>query len=102
MAPAFPAWALIGLHALCACNAIHFNGNPHIVTELSRQQKRQNSHFPILGVTGVEDSGIYPRREIRDLEANDPDQWNIYLLGLQRFQSVHQDDKLSYFQIAGK
>ena len=29
------------------------------------------------------------------------DQWNLFLLGLWRFQNMNQKDKLSYYQIAG-
>jgi tyrosinase len=38
--------------------------------------------------------------EIRELQRS-PDQFNVYLIGLRRFQNTSQDDKLSYFQIAG-
>ncbi|OCK82998.1 Di-copper centre-containing protein [Lepidopterella palustris CBS 459.81] len=43
---------------------------------------------------------LLPRLEIRQLEQN-ADQWNVYLLGLNRFQQMTQSDKLSYYQIAG-
>jgi len=42
----------------------------------------------------------YPRLEIRQLR-NNADQWNLYLLGMERFMSKGQSDKLSYYQIAG-
>jgi tyrosinase len=35
------------------------------------------------------------------LERN-KDQFNVYLLGLQRLQNIAQNDKFSYYQIAGK
>jgi tyrosinase len=38
--------------------------------------------------------------EIRDMQKND-DLFNLYLLGLNRFQQVPQDQMLSYYQIAG-
>ena len=41
------------------------------------------------------------RREIRDLEKNHPDQWNLYLLALADFQATPEDEQLSYYQIAG-
>ncbi|OCK73056.1 Di-copper centre-containing protein [Lepidopterella palustris CBS 459.81] len=52
-----------------------------------------------IAVTGITGS-VYPRLEIRTL-ANNADQWNLYLLGMQRFQAVDQSDPLSYYQIAG-
>ncbi|KAI1848861.1 hypothetical protein JX266_005289 [Neoarthrinium moseri] len=42
------------------------------------------------------------RMEVRDMIKTQPDQWNLYLLGLERFQkSVAENMPLSYFQIAG-
>jgi tyrosinase len=41
------------------------------------------------------------RREIRDLQTNSPDQWNLFLLGMDAFQKVKENDVLSYYQIAG-
>ncbi|SLM36604.1 Uncharacterised domain, di-copper centre [Lasallia pustulata] len=41
------------------------------------------------------------RREIRDLEENFPDQWNLYLLGLDAFMHVDENEPLSYYQVAG-
>jgi tyrosinase len=42
----------------------------------------------------------YPRLEIRELAKN-ADQWNLYLLGMERFMSKDKGDTLSYYQIAG-
>lgn len=55
----------------------------------------------MLGVAGLAGAALHPRLEIRELEKN-ADQWNVYLLGLRRFQSVDQSDKLSYYQVAGR
>ncbi|KZL81883.1 tyrosinase precursor [Colletotrichum incanum] len=42
------------------------------------------------------------RMEVRDMIKDYPDQWNLYLLGLERFQnSVNEELPLSYFEIAG-
>lgn len=47
-------------------------------------------------------NGAVPlRREVRDLQKNFPDQWNLFLLGLVNFQQVDADDLLSYYQLAG-
>lgn len=58
--------------------------------------RRQGAFQPVTGVA----FGIRPRLEIRQMQQN-ADQWNIYLLGLARFQAANQTDKLSYYQIAG-
>lgn len=42
------------------------------------------------------------RREMRDLEKNYPDQWNLYLLALSEFQAIDENEQLSYYQIAGE
>lgn len=48
-------------------------------------------------------SGPVPlRREIRSLQADFPDQWTLYILGLKDFQEVDENDLLSYYQIAGE
>lgn len=84
-------------------NNYTFHG-PHRLDDVSISNllRRQNGIFSVLGIAGLVDSPPQPRREIRDLQHNHPDEWNVFLLGLQRFQSISQDDKLSYFQIAGK
>src|ERR1700760_964394 len=45
--------------------------------------------------------GFPVRREIRDLQANYPDQWNLFLLGMDALQKVDEKNPLSYYQIAG-
>ncbi|KAK5135710.1 hypothetical protein LTR08_004696 [Meristemomyces frigidus] len=68
---------------------------PSLPTLKSRQGA--GSTIPITGIT---DFGIRPRLEIRQLEQN-ADQWNIYLLGLARFQATNESDELSWYHIAG-
>jgi hypothetical protein len=41
------------------------------------------------------------RLEVRDLQQNYPDQWNLYLLGLQAFYKLDETSDLSYYGIAG-
>lgn len=60
-------------------------------------QRRQSSYEL---VTGITEFGVQPRLEIRQLQQN-ADQWNIYLLGLARWQAMNETEKLSYYQIAG-
>lgn len=63
---------------------------------------RQLGSFSVTGVqSGRNSDGSLPiRKEIRQLQ-QDADQWNLYLLGLERFQGVDQSQLLSYYQIAG-
>lgn len=76
--------------------------------------KRQNGGIgPRISISGVCSTGVqwwgdcdnngrqsYPRLEIRQLR-NNADQWNLYLLGMERFQAKGHEDRLSYYQIAG-
>lgn len=64
-----------------------------------RQSSANSSGYTV--VTGIQGTGTQPRLEIRQLEKN-PDQWNIYLLGMNRFMRSNQSEKLSYYQVAGK
>lgn len=87
---------------LCALGAHASPLLRHEIEEIAEApqslHRRQGSFTP---VTGIQEFGVQPRLEIRQLEAN-TDQWNLYLLGLARFQAVNQTDKLSWYQIAGQ
>jgi tyrosinase len=78
---------------ICSVNAAP---SLHVIENIL--SKRQSAPIP---ATGVQIGQILPRREIRDLQQNYPDEFNVYLLGLQRLQSVDQQDSLSWFQVAG-
>lgn len=70
----------------------------------ARLDSRQYSGvFSVLGIAGLDgqDGRAYPRLEIRELEKRKT-QWNLFILGLLRFQNASQGDTLSYFQIAGR
>jgi len=59
-----------------------------------------------IAVTGVQTTpgtgGAVPlRREIRDLQRNFPDQFNLYVLGLQNFQGLDENQLTSYYQVSG-
>jgi tyrosinase len=56
-----------------------------------------DSYFSVVGVQGT---GVHPRQELRDLE-KDTETWNMFLQALVRFQSMDQNEKTSYYQIAG-
>ncbi|KAF2724314.1 Di-copper centre-containing protein [Polychaeton citri CBS 116435] len=55
------------------------------------------STYPI---TGVGQFGVQPRLEIRQLQQN-VDQFNLYILALQRMMQADEDDLLSHYSIAG-
>src|ERR1700710_1575761 len=57
--------------------------------------KRQSNFFTVTGAPLPADGGSVPvRHEVRDLQNNYPDQWNLYLLGLDRMMNVDQTDEL--------
>jgi tyrosinase len=63
-------------------------------------ETRQDDFFV---VHGIEEGGIQPRLNVRDL-ASKPEYkeiWTLYLLALQRLQAMDQTDKLSFYQVAG-
>lgn len=51
-----------------------------------------------VAITGINTFGVQPRLEIRQLQRN-ADQWNIFLLGMRRFQQTDQSDQISYYQV---
>jgi len=65
---------------------------------------QEDSHFDkresYLAITGLQSSGTHQRLEIRQLQQKIP-QWNLYLLALNRFKGMSQEDKSSYYQVAG-
>ena len=78
----------------------------HQIEELASLQvptvKSRQGASSTIPITGITEFGVQPRLEIRQLESAHPDQWNIYLLGLARFQATDENDELSYYRIAGK
>jgi tyrosinase len=74
--------------------------NDHAEQWLTRRQTSANSSGYTV-VTGIQGTGVQPRLEIRQLEKN-ADQWNVFILGLDRFMRSDQSEKLSYYQVAGK
>ncbi|KAF2478091.1 Di-copper centre-containing protein [Lindgomyces ingoldianus] len=102
ISPSILHFLLLGLQlSISVCSPITSQRDGGL-EELGNLQERQsgNSFFSVLGIGGLGDGSTHPRLEIRELEQN-ADQWNVYLLGLRRFQNMSQSDKLSYYQIAG-
>ncbi|KAG9607898.1 Di-copper centre-containing protein, partial [Aureobasidium melanogenum] len=64
-----------------------------------RLEARQSTgKIPVTGVTG---NGIQVRMELRTMQQQYPDMFNVFLLGLRSFMQMDQSDPLSYYQIAG-
>ena len=60
--------------------------------------KADDSYFSVVGVQGT---GVHPRKELREL-AKDTELWNIFLQAFSRFQAMDQNEKVSFYQIAGQ
>jgi tyrosinase len=60
--------------------------------------KVDDSYFSVVGVQGT---GVHPRQELREL-AKDTELWNIFLQAFSRFQGMDQNEKISYYQVAGQ
>jgi len=69
------------------------------LVDAGRLEARQSGgKIPVTGVTG---NGVQPRMELRVMQQQYPDMFNVFLLGLRSFMQVSQSDPLSYYQIAG-
>ncbi|KAJ4858276.1 common central domain of tyrosinase domain-containing protein [Trichoderma breve] len=64
--------------------------------------RRQDPNAPIVvSRLPLASNGSIPLRlEVRDMKA-DKRKWDLFILALSMFQSVSQDDPLSYYQVAG-
>ena len=85
--------AIATLSILSAAQAAHTNSS----SGASCAAPVDNSFFSVVGVQGC---GVQPRLELRDLE-KDADLWNMFLMAMARFQAMDQNQKISYYQIAG-
>ncbi|PVI06884.1 Di-copper centre-containing protein [Periconia macrospinosa] len=61
---------------------------------------RQNSYYVLQPVT---DGGVQPRMDIRELERNPAykEVWTLFLLAVERLKAVDQQNKTSFYQVAG-
>ena len=72
-----------------------------LLEEHHHLEERQSGGFvPVTGVS-VTGNGIYPRLEVRQMLFTKPNQWTLFVLGLQRFQAMSESERMSYYQIAG-
>ncbi|QIW96023.1 hypothetical protein AMS68_001541 [Peltaster fructicola] len=95
------ALTLLTLSSLSIASPTLLRHEVRILPEMlpNELQKRQDSG-PYTAVTGIIGNGSHPRLEIRQLQQN-TDQWNLFILGLDRFMKADETQKLSYYQIAG-
>ncbi len=91
---AFSIFQLLFLTLLASASPLFKHAIEDVPVWLDRRQ------LPTVSVTGIKAFGIQPRLELRQLQKNH-DQWNIFLLGLARFQQTDQSNLTSYYQIAG-
>jgi tyrosinase len=65
--------------------------------------RRSNQELPIVveQLPSNQDGSVPVRLEIRDLR-KDPYKWDLYILAMNMFQHVSQDNPTSWYQIAGK
>jgi hypothetical protein len=69
------------------------------LVDAGRLEARQSAgKIPVTGVTG---NGVQARMELRVMQSQYPDMYNVFLLGLRSFMQMSQSDPLSYYQIAG-
>jgi tyrosinase len=93
----FFTWALNSIISLVSAQDYDFG------VDLVSLTRRQDPNAPIVvSRLPLAANGSIPLRlEIRDVKA-DKYKWDLYVLALSMFQSVSQDDPLSYYQVAGE
>jgi tyrosinase len=98
---------LVLIQAVVAVHAAH--GSPESLRAHYEETKRELEKRQVnigwltgryLRIEGVNPGSPAERLEIRDLR-NNADQWNLYLLGMERFMRKGRNDKVGYYQIAG-
>lgn len=92
---------ILDFAALCAASPLLEHRVDDIPFVPDLKIDRRQSSGGLTAVTGITGLGTPARLEIRQLEQN-TDQWNLYLLGLDRMMKVNESEKLSYYQIAGQ
>ncbi|KAK7533041.1 uncharacterized protein J3D65DRAFT_558533 [Phyllosticta citribraziliensis] len=78
------------------CSPVDSGRKPHVPETLSRRQVSGGT----FAITGADSGSTELRLEIRDLQRS-KEQWSLYLLGLQKFQAMDQEDKLSWYSVMG-
>jgi len=89
----FLTGALLSIASLSAVTALPFDN----AVEGEQLEERAST----IAVTGIQGQGQQVRMELRTMQQQHPDMFNIYLLGLQHMKQVAQTNPLSYYAIAG-
>ncbi|KAI1583306.1 hypothetical protein PtrARCrB10_03282 [Pyrenophora tritici-repentis] len=72
-----------------------------IVPHGNHYEARQSGNGLVTGATSRDQNGnVFVRREVRDLQANFPDQWTLYILALNKLHNANQSDAYSFYGIA--
>ena len=64
-------------------------------------EERQSSSYKHVPIKGVSQTTVQPRYEIRQLVHEQPNQFSLFILAMQKFQNMPQSDRVGYFQISG-
>ncbi|KAF1925295.1 tyrosinase [Didymella exigua CBS 183.55] len=63
--------------------------------------KRQSTEGIVTGIDSRDQNGNpFLRLEVRDMQANFPDQWNLYLIALDQLHTTDEDSPSSYYGLA--
>ncbi|KAF2011614.1 Di-copper centre-containing protein [Aaosphaeria arxii CBS 175.79] len=90
---------IVFVQATLALHGAHHHAHRSHGAHLEETEDVLNKRANNIAIRGVQ-SPLAPRLEIRDLQSNS-DQWNLYLLGMERFMAKPKNDRESYYQIAG-
>lgn len=92
----------LALWPLCACLVTAQAYDYGVDVDIQDLTRRSDQEPIVIEQLLLNQDGSVPLRlEIRDLR-KDPYKWDLYILALNMFQRVSQDNPLSWYQIAGK
>ncbi|KAL1884276.1 hypothetical protein VTK73DRAFT_3260 [Phialemonium thermophilum] len=92
------------IHLLLACSVKgqerypSYNFGSDVAGNILAQEKVMAPF--VLGSLGLVNGSLPARQEIRELQKN-PDQWTLYILGLDVLQFINQSNPLSWYGISG-
>ena len=89
------------LLALCETSLAQSYDFGFNIEALTRRQDEDTSPIVVGRLPFAPNGSVPLRPEIRQMQA-DQYKWDLFILALSMFQSVSQDDPLSWYQIAGR
>ncbi|KAF2026721.1 Di-copper centre-containing protein [Setomelanomma holmii] len=94
----FSLFALLQFTAALGHGAHHQAHKRHNDAIIKAQVEEVAEHLAKRDIgTRIAISGVCSTQTLR----NNGDQWNLYLLGMERFMAKSKDDRLGYYQVAG-